>query len=55
MLQHETVLVQMNVKDKGQEDGKTREDDTIKYLRAENSKNESTRARETREVHHSQG
>lgn len=32
------MLVQANVKDKGQEDGKGREDDTLKYPRVCNSK-----------------
>lgn len=55
MLREETVLVQTNVKDRGQEDGKGREDDTLKYPRAENSKDRLTRAREIQEIHHSQG
>lgn len=38
VLRGETVLVQANVKDKGQEDGKGREDDTLKYPRVCNSK-----------------
>lgn len=55
VLREETVLVEANAKDKGQEDGNGREGDTLKYPRAEGRTDILTRARETREIHHGQG